>query len=85
MAVEIANTSLDRDRLDKGRIYARAGIPVCWIVNLIDRVIEVYTTPSGPTPSPAYGGKQEYRPGDIVPVQLDGQLVGTIPVIDLMP
>jgi Uma2 family endonuclease len=85
LVVEVANTSLDRDRLDKGRIYARAGIPVYWIVNLPDRVVEVYSQPSGPTPSPTYGRKDEYRPGDAIPVALGGQVVGTIPVADLMP
>jgi Uma2 family endonuclease len=85
MIAEIANTSLDFDRLDKGRIYARAAIPVYWIVNLPDRVVEVYSAPSGPTPLPTYGRKDEYRSGDAVPVALDGQVVGTIPVADLLP
>lgn len=85
LIAEIANTSLDFDRLDKGRIYARAGIPVYWIVNLPDRVVEVYSLPSGATPSPTYGRKDEYRAGDAVPVALDGQVVGTIPVADLLP
>jgi Uma2 family endonuclease len=85
LVVEIANTSLDRDRLDKGRIYARAGIPVYWIVNLIDRVVEVYSVPSGATPSPAYGRKDEYRPGDPVPVALGGSVVGAVPGADLLP
>ena len=28
------------------KVYARAGIPVYWIVNLVDRQVEVYTQPS---------------------------------------
>ena len=44
VVVEIADTSLARDR-HKGRLYARAGIAAYWIVNLIDRQIEVYTQP----------------------------------------
>jgi Uma2 family endonuclease len=83
--VEVANTSLDRDRLDKTRIYARAGIPVYWVVNLTDRQVEVYSAPSGPAPSPAYGRKDVYRPGDLVPVVLDDQPVGSIPAADLLP
>jgi len=85
LVVEIANGSLDRDRLDKGRIYARAGIPVYWVVNLIDRAVEVYSAPSGPTPSPAYGRKDEYRSGDQVPVALGGSAVGAVPVGELLP
>jgi|SRR2546427_5590677 len=35
-------------------LYARAGIQDYWIVNLVDRVLEVYRDP-GPEPSAAYG------------------------------
>src|SRR6266498_4470063 len=55
LLVEVADSSLDRDRNDKGPIYAQAGIPCYWIVNLVDRRIEVFTAPSGPTAGPGYG------------------------------
>ncbi|MEO6808348.1 MAG: Uma2 family endonuclease, partial [Isosphaeraceae bacterium] len=48
LVVEVAESSLSRDRTHKRRIYARAAIPVFWLVNLIDRRIEVYSDPSGP-------------------------------------
>ena len=35
------------DRAVKGRLYAQAGIPDHWIINLQDGLIEVYTEPSG--------------------------------------
>lgn len=54
LVVEVADTSLDRDRGEKARIYARALIAVYWIVNLVDRQIEVYGDPSGPTAEPCY-------------------------------
>ncbi len=85
LVVEVADSSLLRDQRDKTRIYARAGIPCYWIVNLVDLRIEVYTQPSGPAPAPAYGAFQTYRPGDDVPVVLDGNPVGTVPVTDLLP
>src|SRR5262249_45768615 len=44
---EVANTTLDYDRDVKGRIYARDGIAIFWLVNLIDRRIEVYRKPKG--------------------------------------
>jgi Uma2 family endonuclease len=81
---EVANTSLDSDRDDKLPIYARAGIPVYWIVNVVDRQVEVYEQPSGPTASPGYGVRQVYKPGDLVPLVLDGVSIGPIPVADLL-
>lgn len=82
---EVAESSLLRDQRDKTRIYARAGIPCYWIVNLVDRRIEVYTQPSGPATVPAYASFQLYQPGDAVPLVLDGNTVGTIPADELLP
>src|SRR5262249_17287673 len=76
MLPEISDSSLDRDRNDKGRIYARARIPVSWIINLLDRQVEVYTDPSGPTATPAYAKRQIFKVGDAVPVVLDGAISG---------
>ncbi|HYT94555.1 MAG TPA: Uma2 family endonuclease [Gemmataceae bacterium] len=85
LLIEVADSSLLRDQRDKTRIYARGGICCYWIVNLVDRRIEVYTQPSGPTPIPAYGSFQTYQPGDAIPLVLDGATVGTLPVADLLP
>ena len=56
-----------------------------WIVNLVDRRVEVYTQPSGPTAVPAYGAFQVYQPGDDVPMTLDGMPVASVPAADLLP
>jgi Uma2 family endonuclease len=85
LVVEVADASLLRDQRDKTRIYARGGIPCYWIVNLVDRRIEVFTQPSGPTAVPAYSSFQIYQPGDPVPLALDGATVATIPVDELLP
>jgi len=45
LVVEISDTSLAFDRADKGSLYASAGIADYWIVNLIDRQIEVHRRP----------------------------------------
>lgn len=84
IVVEVANSSILRDQRDKTRIYARGGIPFYWIVNLVDRRIEVYSQPSGPADVPAYHSFQLYQPGDSVPLILDGNTVATIPVADLL-
>src|SRR5579871_2328001 len=46
LVIEVADTSLKKDRLVKAPLYASAGIPEYWIVNLIDDVIEVHRSPS---------------------------------------
>ncbi|MSU79924.1 MAG: Uma2 family endonuclease [Gemmataceae bacterium] len=83
--MEIADSSLPGDRTDKGRIYARAGIPLFWIIKLIDRQIEVYEEPSGPTALPGYAKTTIYKPGDTIPLTLDGTVVATFALDDLMP
>jgi Uma2 family endonuclease len=41
LVVEVADSSLKQDRLTKRAIYAAAGIPEYWIVNLPDDCVEV--------------------------------------------
>ena len=85
LALEVADGSL---RLDTGvvlRNYAAAGIPIYWIVNLNDRRVEVYAEPSGPSETPAYGRRDDYGPGDEVPVTIDGREVGRVAVRDILP
>ncbi|MBI2202295.1 MAG: Uma2 family endonuclease [Candidatus Rokubacteria bacterium] len=45
LVVEISLASLAFDRAEKSSLYARAGIADYWIVNLVDRVVEVRRTP----------------------------------------
>lgn len=45
LIVEVADTSVDVDRGVKGPLYARAGIPEVWVVDLSDRFVDVYQDP----------------------------------------
>lgn len=85
MAIEVSDTSRSFDRRIKGRAYARAGIPVYWLINVADRVFEVYTDPDPAVAPPAYRTRTDYRPGQDVPVVLDGTVVGSVPVSELLP
>jgi Uma2 family endonuclease len=85
LVIEVADSSLRRDRTLKKRIYARAGIPVYWIVNLVDRRIEVYTVPSGPAEVPDYAEWRDYGEDEAVPVMVDGLEVGRVVVGDVLP
>ena len=42
LVIEVADSSLRKDRDVKVPLYAAAGIPEYWIVNVIDRTVEVY-------------------------------------------
>ena len=59
LLVEVAESSLDRDRGEKLRAYALCGIPIYWIVNLIDGRLEVYTDPA----QGGYQTRHEYPRG----------------------
>jgi Uma2 family endonuclease len=45
LTVEVAESSLGMDRERKGSLYARAALSDYWVLNLVDRVLEVYREP----------------------------------------
>ncbi len=61
LVVEVAQSSLEYDREVKGRLYAQAGIPEYWLVNLEERCVEVYRDPS---PERGYLSKRIVTPGE---------------------
>ena len=81
LLVDVAESSLDRDRGKKLQAYARSGVPVYWIVNLIDERIEVHTDPA----IAGYRTRQDYPRGTGAPVILDGIERGCLRVDDLLP
>jgi Uma2 family endonuclease len=52
LTVEVAQWSLALDRRHKGSLYARAGLADYWILNLVDRVLEVYRAPVADAAAP---------------------------------
>ncbi len=78
--VEIAERSLTEDRT-MVRVYGAAGVPIYWIVNLVERQVEVY---SKPHPG-GYATCVTHRSGQHVPVILDGTIVGQVAVDDILP
>ena len=54
LVVEVAESSLAFDRRQKGSLYARGGVADYWILNLVDRVLEIYREPA-PDPMAPYG------------------------------
>jgi Uma2 family endonuclease len=47
LLVEVSDSTLAKDRTMKLPLYAAHGIPEVWIVNLVDKQVEVYTEPHG--------------------------------------
>ena len=86
LLVEVADSSLTHDRGVKAHRYARAGIADYWIVNLVDRQLEVYRNPG---PDPDRPGRFCYA--DITIVPADGHIIPLaridqqVSVADLLP
>ena len=59
LLIEVSDSTLLIDRDDKLPIYATAGIAEVWIVNLPERLVEVYSSPQ----SGAYTEMREVHPG----------------------
>jgi Uma2 family endonuclease len=64
LAVEASDSSLPQDRITKAVIYAAAGIPEYWIVNLRDDVVEVYRQPD--RRRRLYRDRSRAAPGDVI-------------------
>ncbi|MCS6897377.1 MAG: Uma2 family endonuclease [Nitrospira sp.] len=84
LVVEVADTTLALDRDQKARIYARAGIPEYWIVNLTERCLEVYRDPVTLAGQPAsYRTSMKLSPSErISPLAAPS---ASVAVADLLP
>lgn len=84
LVVEVADSTIAKDRTYKTRIYARAGIQEYWIVNLTERYLKVYRDPlASPGQTNHYRSSMKLIPSDrIAPLAAPGS---TVPVADLLP
>jgi Uma2 family endonuclease len=86
LVVEVAEASLALDREEKGSLYARARLPEYWILNLHDRVLEVYREPHPAASAPhgwAYRSRQSLAAGEhVTPLAAPS---ARIAVADLVP
>ncbi|MDB5319245.1 MAG: hypothetical protein JWN40_876 [Phycisphaerales bacterium] len=85
LLIEVADSSLDRDRNEKAPLYARAGIALYWIVNLQESLVEVYSDPAGPTLAPKYQKLERFGINDSVSLTIGGQIIAPIPVTEILP
>lgn len=87
LIVEVADSSLAVDRREKRSIYAAAGIPHYWIVNLVDREVE---SCAGPIPQKGaepvrYQKHEVIETSGSLSLILDGRQVSTIAVAEFFP
>jgi Uma2 family endonuclease len=83
LVIEVSDTTLETDRL-KGRMYGSAGIAAYWIVNLVDRCVEVHVSPDVTSDS-GYAARTVFGPTDAIPLVLDSDRYGEVPVAALLP
>ncbi len=80
---EVADSSLDHDRTLKLAAYARAGVRLYVIVNLVDNRLEVHEEPDATTGS--YRKTASLVAGEVLTVLLGGDGRIDLPVRDLLP
>jgi Uma2 family endonuclease len=86
LVVEVADTSLAFDREHKGSLYARARLDDYWILNLVERVLEIYRRPMS-DPSAPFGWR--YASREVLSAESSVELLAApgarILVSDLLP
>jgi Uma2 family endonuclease len=86
LLVEIADSTLRLDRGRKAALYARAGIAEYWIVNLVDRVLEVHREPAAMADQPlGHHYRSITRHPESASVSPLAATDCTITITDLMP
>jgi len=79
LVIEVSESSLALDRDHKGSLYARAGLTDYWMVNLPERVLEVYRDPEA-DPAAAFGWRYRSisvlgRGASVSPLALPGSRI----------
>ena len=81
LLIEVADSTLEKDRGAKLLAYGRGGIPIYWIVNLIDRQLEVHTVPT----SAGYRDRQVLATSQDASLILEEKEIGRIAVSAVLP
>jgi Uma2 family endonuclease len=78
LVIEVAVTSLRSDLTASLELYARAMIPAYWVVDVNGLRIAVHTEPRVVDGRGEYAKVETYRPGQAIPLVLDGNEVGRV-------
>jgi Uma2 family endonuclease len=86
LVVEVSESTLAFDRGEKASLYASAGVPEYWVLNLVDRCLDVHRDPIRMPMQPfgyGYRSRTQYFESDrVAPL---AQPHGTINVAALLP
>jgi Uma2 family endonuclease len=82
LVIEVADSSLDNDRTVKKRMYSAAAIPLYWIVNLRNDILEAYARPD--PLSGRYLDVREYRVNESIECELSGGCTLSVPISRLI-
>jgi hypothetical protein len=85
LVVEIAETSLEYDRTVKSRLYAGAGVRVYLLLNIPERVVELYTEPDGSGETAHYRALRTYGEDEPFALCLAGLTLPEIRPSQLLP
>lgn len=87
VVIEVSDETLRFDRGRRLRVYAQGGLTEYWIVNLVDRCVEVRTEPrvSDGDLKARYERLRVYRGDESVPLCVNGETVTEYPVTELIP
>src|SRR5262249_41507271 len=80
MVIEVSDSSLAVDRM-KGVAYGSDGIAEYWIVNLVDRCVEVYTSPD-PASATGYAKREVFGAHDSVSLRIGAREAYMVRVAD---
>ena len=82
LIVEVADTSVAKDR-QKRHLYARAGITTYWLVNLLDRHLEVFSSPKSDGADADYESHQVLGTRHKIALKIPGRREIKLSVADL--
>lgn len=80
LVIEISDSTLNYDRSVKAALYAKHSVAEYWIVNLVDRQVEIFRRPDGARGNESFDRPTVVRSGKIAPLTL---AVEAIDVVEL--
>lgn len=85
LVVEVCASTRRADFQQKPPVYARAGVPVYWVIDLKAREIVVFGGPRDLGERFGYATQTRFVSGQSVDVVIDGELRGRLSVDDVLP
>jgi Uma2 family endonuclease len=85
LLIEVADSSREIDLGMKSRIYASAGIPEYWVIDLCNSRVEVFQDPRAAGSAATYRTHETYGRDDQILIRIDDVNCGKLSVVDLLP